>query len=319
MRRIERLINLIAALLETRHPMTAEEIRERIAGYDQASYEAFRRAFERDKDSLRQMGIPLELVPTDPFSEVADGYIIPKDKYYLPDLDLEPDEAAALRLAAETVLGAGGDTATGRLKLSLDDSPASWNNPRLAWAADFSAREPLLGALYSALLERRPVSFGYRAAESGEEQRRTLDPYAIAHGRGHWYVVGRDHERDDVRSFRVDRITSAPETLHGDYEIPRGFDVRDYVRQQPWEIGDEPTTAAVRFDSSWRWWVDQNLSDRPRSEGPEGSVDVQMTVANLERFVSWVIAFGDSVEVLSPPEARAALLRRLEPYLGAGG
>jgi proteasome accessory factor B len=79
MRRIERLINLIAALLDTRHPMTAEEIRSRIAGYDQGSHDAFRRAFERDKDSLRHMGIPLELVPTDPFSEVPDGYIIPKD------------------------------------------------------------------------------------------------------------------------------------------------------------------------------------------------------------------------------------------------
>jgi proteasome accessory factor B len=69
MQRIERLLNLIAALLDSARPMTAEEIRSRIAGYDQANHEAFRRAFERDKDALRGMGIPLEVRSTDPFAE----------------------------------------------------------------------------------------------------------------------------------------------------------------------------------------------------------------------------------------------------------
>src|ERR671919_1957396 len=76
MRRIERLINLIAALLEARHPMTAEDIRQSIAGYEQSSREAFRRSFERDKEALRAMGIPLELTP-DPATG-TDAYHIPK-------------------------------------------------------------------------------------------------------------------------------------------------------------------------------------------------------------------------------------------------
>lgn len=315
MRRIERLINLIAALLETRRPMTAEEIRDRIAGYDQESHDAFRRAFERDKDSLRQMGIPLELVPTDPFSDVPDGYTIPKDKYYLPDLKLEPDESAALRLAAEAVLGAGGETSTGRLKLDLDESPVSWNNPRLAWSADFASSAPVLGVAYSALLDRRPVRFSYRSGSSGKSGIRTIDPYGISHGRGHWYLVGRDHERDDVRSFRIDRVQGTPEAVDGAYEIPADFELGDHMVRAPWEIGEEPSTAVVRFGSEWRWWVEQNLSEAPAKDGPEGSIEVEMTVANLDRFVSWVIAFGEAVEVVSPPEARAALLSRLSPYL----
>ena len=73
MQRIERLLNLIAALLDSSRPMTAEEIRTRIAGYDQANPEAFRRAFERDKVALRDMGIPLEVRSTDPFAEQADA------------------------------------------------------------------------------------------------------------------------------------------------------------------------------------------------------------------------------------------------------
>src|SRR5688572_29113300 len=89
MRRIERLINLIAALLETSRPMTAEEVRRDIAGYDQANFDSFRRAFERDKESLRAMGIPLETRPVSPdaFSDHVEGYIIPKERYYLPELD----------------------------------------------------------------------------------------------------------------------------------------------------------------------------------------------------------------------------------------
>src|SRR3990170_3791186 len=98
MRRIERLINLIAALLDSRRPMTAAEIRERIAGYQNENFEAFRRSFERDKAELREMGIPIEVVKD---TDDVDAYTIPPGKYYMPDLDLQPDELAALKLAAD--------------------------------------------------------------------------------------------------------------------------------------------------------------------------------------------------------------------------
>src|ERR671916_3228940 len=120
MRRIERLVNLIAALLETLRPLTAEDIRHQVAGYGGTSLEAFRRSFERDKETLRDMGVPLEIVPTDAFSEQADGYIIPKDKYYLPELDLEPEELAALKLAADAVMSGGDQAGAGLMKLSID-------------------------------------------------------------------------------------------------------------------------------------------------------------------------------------------------------
>src|SRR3712207_319748 len=129
MRRIERLINLIAALLETSQPMTADEIRREIAGYDSESLDAFRRAFERDKADLRAMGIPIEMRPVDSLSDV-EGYVIPKSLYYLPQLDLEPDELAALRLAAESILGGGDVAESGLMKLSVDAATESWSGPR---------------------------------------------------------------------------------------------------------------------------------------------------------------------------------------------
>ncbi len=314
MERVERLINLIIALLDTRRPMTAEDIRERVAGYDQTTHEAFRRAFERDKNSLRALGIPLEIVPTDPFSDTADGYIIPKERYYLPPLDLEPDEAAALRVAAESVLGASGRS--GLLKLSLDEAAGSWDAPRLGWEAGIGGDGSALEELYAAVTERRPVRFRYRRSGARTETR-TLDPYGLVNSRGHWYVVGRDHERDGIRAFRVDRLTGPPEALPGSFEPPPDFDARAHVAVEPWEIGDRHVRATVRFAPRWRWWVEQNLADQATAEAPDGAIDVALEVADVERFVTWLLPFGDGFEVLEPPEVRDALLQRLAPYLEA--
>src|ERR671917_302822 len=167
MRRIERLVNLIAAFLETLRPLTAEDIRHQVAGYGGTSLEAFRRSFERDKETLRDMGVPLEIVPTDAFSEQADGYIIPKDRYYLPELDLEPEELAALKLASEAMLGRGEkDAEAGMLKLSLAEEPGGWAGPRVTMGAELSVEEPSLGDIYTALVERKPITFSYEVPAS---------------------------------------------------------------------------------------------------------------------------------------------------------
>jgi predicted DNA-binding transcriptional regulator YafY len=320
MRRIERLINLIAALLEAPRPMTAQEIHEQIAGYGQPGYESFRRAFERDKEALRALGIPLDVRPNDPWTGVADGYIIDKERYYLPDLDLEPDEVAALHIAAQAVLGAGGEAQTGLLKLSLDDPPSHWSSLHLAWVADFAAQKAVLTALYSALLERTPVEFSYRAGGSRRAAVRRVEAYGLVHSRGHWYVVGRDALKEDVRSFRVDRIVSGPSPLEGgSYRIPEGFDAGHHVRVEPWEIGsDAPCVATVRFDAPIRWWALQNMPGLRSVDGPDGSLEVDIPVANLDRFISWIIGFGESVEILAPQEARDRLIQLLAPFLEAG-
>src|ERR671910_3012531 len=158
MRRIERLLNLIIALLNTDRPYTADEIRERIEGYGrEPTHEAFRRTFERDKEDLRNMGIPIETVTTDVFSDVPDGYIIPKTKYYLPNLELEADELAALHLAAAAVLGSREQAEAGLLKLSIGPDPSPAGGTRVLWSADVAAQQPLLAPLSTALMERAPV------------------------------------------------------------------------------------------------------------------------------------------------------------------
>lgn len=317
MRRIERLINLIAALLETSQPMTADEIRREIAGYDSDSLDAFRRAFERDKADLRAMGIPIEVRPVEPLSEV-EGYVIPKSLYYLPQLDLEPDELAALRLAAESVLGGGEVAESGLMKLSVDAATESWSGPRVVWGADLAAEQPALATIYPALLERRSVAFGYRSGGAAEAREREIDPYGLVHRRGNWYVVGRDRSIDDVRVFKVARIEDAPRMLDHTYEVPDGFRAEDHVAGEAWELGDAPATATVRFDPEVRWWAEQNHPDAPRRELPGGAVDVELQVSNVDALVAWAIGLGPGVEIVEPGPARAAVLEHLAPYLDGG-
>jgi len=318
MRRIERLLNLIIALLNTDRPYTAEEIRERIEGYgNEPNPAAFRRTFERDKEHLRTMGIPIETVTTDVFSEVPDGYIIPKSKYYLPNLDLEPDELAALRLAADAVLGSREQAETGLLKLSIGPDRGSRASTRVLWSADVAAQQPLLAPFSAALMERVPVAFDYRAA-TGRAGRRAVEVYSLINRRGHWYVVGRDRDRDDLRSFKVSRIEGDLERLDGTYEIPADFRAEEKLPAQAWEIGpDDPSDATVRFSSDVRWWAEQNLASVTSVEGPDGSLDVRLPVANLDALVSWVLELGPEVEIVTPPAARERLVEHLEAFLGS--
>ncbi|MEA2516680.1 MAG: proteasome accessory factor [Actinomycetota bacterium] len=316
MRRIERLINLIAALLETERPMTAEEIRERISGYETAkTHEAFRRAFERDKADLKAMGIPVETQALEVFGDAAPGYIIPKSSYYLPELDLEADELAALRIAASAVLGVEEEAGSGVMKLSMGAIDETSSGARLAWNADVAASQPLLGPLYSAVAERIPIAFEYQAAGSDAATTRTVQPYALVHRKGHWYLVGHDDRSDDTRTFKVARITTEPQRLEGSYDVPSGFSAEKHVLAHVGNEGED-VVATVRFDPTLRWWPEQNLPGARTSEGPGGSFDVEMPVANLDALASFAVWWGSHAEVLSPPEARARMKERLARFAG---
>jgi predicted DNA-binding transcriptional regulator YafY len=315
MRRIERLINLIAALLEAGRPMTADDIRTRIQGYEQESLEAFRRAFERDKEALRGMGIPLEVVPVDAWTDQADGYIIPKDKYYLPDIDFEPDELAALRIAADAVLGAGDEAGAGLMKLGADEAPSHVGGGRVAWSADVETEREALEKIYSALLERHVVSFDYETA-GGEAGRRDVSPYGLVQRRGHWYVVGQDAGAGDVRTFRMSRVKPPVDVkTSSSYDIPEGFNAADHVVREGWEAGQESTSARVRFEPTLAWWVEQNLHGFDATKTESGSIEVELPVSNPDAFVSWLLEFGDTVAIIEPVALRDLLIERISPYL----
>jgi proteasome accessory factor B len=316
MPRIERLINLIAALLEARRPMTAEEIRARIAGYGQENYETFRRAFERDKDALRAMGIPLEVRRVDPLTDQEDGYLIPRERYYLPDLDLAPEELAALAIATETLAGPADDAASGMLKIAAVADASAGAPPRVVTTADVGVGDARLGAIYAGVLERRPLSFGYVDA-AGRRTERRVEPWALVHRAGHWYMTGRDLQAGARRTFKVSRMDGSVLVGEGTFEAP-ARDATSGIGAEPWAFGgEEVDSVRVRFEAGCRWWAEQNLQHLDSAEGPEGSLEVMMTAANPDALVGWVLDWGGDVSVVAPRALAERVIAHLRPWLDA--
>ncbi len=298
---IERILNLLAFLLTAGRPVTAEEIRRTVAGYDRSSDEAFRRMFERDKELLRRLGVPLRLETPQGWALEA-GYVVPPDEYRLPDPGLTDEEQAALWLAAQVVRVGGGPAGSsamlklGGARLTTAVEPV---------AADLGADADVLGELFGAIVERRTVSFEYRG------RRRDVHPHGLGHRRGHWYLVAT--EGGEARTYRVDRATDLQVGETPDAFTPSpDVNVRQALRPQPWEAGREPAvTARVRFDPEVAWWAARRLGDVATSVADDGSIEAELTVSNPEAFIGWLLAFGAQAQLLEPPELVERLVERV--------
>jgi proteasome accessory factor B len=309
--KLERLLNLTALLLTTPRPLSAQEVRDRIDAYP-GDLAAFRRAFERDKDALRAMGFPLEVAEVPGREQPIDGYRIPKDRYYLRDPGLTPEELAALRLAASVVRLEGTSAHDGLLKLGglVGGDPTEPAGTGLAVAALPGA--PDLGPLFGAIAAQTPVRFTYRG------ERRTVDPYRLDYQRGRWYLTAFDHLRAAERLYRLDRFESRIEALDGprferpSTSVPGGA-------LEPWQLGEgKPVDARVLVDAPQAPWVAQHLGpEAVVEERPDGSVVVAMTVTNRDNFRSFLLGFLDHGEVLDPPELREDVVAWLEALAGA--
>lgn len=295
---IERLLNLLAFLLTSSRPVTADEIRHRVAGYGGSSHEAFRRMFERDKDTLRRIGIPLELSDGNGWGIEA-GYVIDPNAYRLPDPGLTDEERAALSLAAR-VVRLGGSPAAPEALLKLGGSgPGEGSEPL---GADLGAAADRLGDLFAAVSERRVVTFDYRQRE------RVLEPYGLAHRRGHWYLVG--SMGGETRVFRVDRMDDVRVGDQPDsFTRPSEFDLRAEIDAHPWEAGtDEGIVAEVEFDEELAWWAARTL----RVDHDAGPLTVSLPVANVDAFIGWILSFDDAAVVKEPPDLRRQITGRVE-------
>lgn len=298
---VERVLNLLIYLLESPRPVTADEIRTTVLGYDSKGDDAFHRMFERDKDVLRRLGVPLKLEALDAW-EIDYGYTVDPEEYAIPDPGLTQEERVALSLAARMVrLGGSHAGLDALIKLGGIERGAGLE----PIGADLGAEAETLGLLFAAITERRVVTFSYRSTE------RRLEPYGMAHRRGHWYLVGR--VPDGERIFRIDRIDSLEV---GDqpnaFKKPKEFDIRGVMDTHPWETGGgEEVEADVRFDSDVAWWAARTL----RVSEPKGELRTTVPVANKDAFVGWILSFGDSAEVLGPPELREEIRSRIAAAL----
>jgi proteasome accessory factor B len=313
-RKTERLLGLVVCLLATRRYLTAEQIRDAVPGYPDGE-ELFKRMFERDKEDLRDLGVPLETGFNHPFDDEA-GYRILQQAYELPELRLEADEAAVLGLAARVWRRAelAGAAAGALLKLRAagvddpQDLPQHGIEPRLGTS------EPAFGPLWEAVRDRRPVTFAYRAAGRSEPQRREFEPWGVVNRKGRWYVAGWDRGREATRVFRLSRVEGAVKFSgpSGSVTVPPGTDVRELVRD-----GDSVPSAEHVATLRVRHGAGVGLRRHALSDEPVDADWDEITTSYGEGgwFPEYAASFGPDVIVLDPPDLREAVIARLKGVL----
>ena len=310
---VERLLNLTALLLESRLPLTFAQIRDRVPAYQQGEIGAAKRMFERDKDLLRDSGIPVELVSTDAF-EVEEGYTIAKERYYLPEIDFTPEELSTLLVAAQTPVAGEAEQAALKLQATSRGPLGEPHTERLAAGPDLAA--PRLLKVAESTLGRRSISFTYRPA-SGEPAVRHVDPYALVWRGGHWYVIGLDRDRGEPRSFRLSRVVSDIEDAGDGSAPPEGFDAREQLQAGPWGIGEPAGEAVVALSPEVSWWATRGVpSARQVGTRDDGWVEVAVPGGADESLASWVLSFGPDAVAVSPPSLIDEVRTRLEATLG---
>lgn len=310
--RVERLTNLLAILLETRTGLSLREIAAALEGQYPDDEKPRRQAFERDKQALREIGVPIE-------TEVHAGgdfagqtkYRIDRANYELDDLDLAPDEMRALQVAVATVRT---DSGVGRdAILKLGGAVASTDRPPVSAVLP---DRPELPVIRSAVATRSPVGFGYR----GEQ--RTVEPWGVLLRGGFWYLVGHDRLRGAKRTFRVDRIDGELDVgSPGAFERPADFDPRTAFPADPKQIGHsvhDAIEATVRVGAPRAAAAERELGvERVVGRHADGSIEVLVPATNLDAFRSWVIGLVDHAVVLDPPEVRDAIVTWLRDVVAA--
>jgi proteasome accessory factor B len=316
-RRTERLLSIVVLLLSSRRYLTAEQIRAAVSGYPEEQ-EAFKRMFERDKEEIRDLGIPLETGRASTFDDDL-GYRISRQDYELPEISLEPDEAAVLGIASRVWQSAElAGAATGaalKLRAASRETDGETSSPPPGIQPRLSTQEPAFGPLWEAVRDRRPVSFDYRASGRSGPTRRTLEPWGVVNRRGRWYVAGYDRAREAPRVFRLSRITGPVKLAGppGSVKVPEGTAVRELVKDWDKPLAREHTAVLrVRAEAGsalHRWG--QVTPDAERAGWDRVTIDY----SDPEWYAGYLAWFGADVIVLGPPELREAVIRRLKGAL----
>ncbi|OBH14675.1 MULTISPECIES: YafY family protein [unclassified Mycobacterium] len=324
--KVERLVNLVIALLSTRGYISAEKIRSSVAGYAESpSAEAFSRMFERDKNELRDLGIPLE-VGRASAAEPTEGYRINRDAYSLPPVELTADEAAAVAVATQLWESPELVTATQGALLKLraagvDVDPMEMGAPVAiaspAGVPGLRGSEDVLGILLSAIDSRQAVQFPHRPSRAEPYSMRTVEPWGVVTQKGRWYLVGHDRDRDATRTFRLSRIGSEVRPIGppGAVVVPEGVDLRQIVART---IAETPTGGQARV-----WVADGRATALRRAgrttgarelAGRDGEV-IEIDIGSSDRLARDIAGYGPDAVVLEPQSLREDVLARLRAHL----
>ncbi|MDX6535904.1 MAG: proteasome accessory factor, partial [Gaiellales bacterium] len=320
--KLVRQLSLVAYLMAERRSASARDVKQAVEGYSEMSDEAFARRFYADRSELLALGVPLQSQRDDFTGEEL--YTLLQEHYFLPGLNLSDAELAALSTAVHLLDGQFAYAEP--LRLALQNLALGRPNPSYDAAPEVSVR--LLGSgftaevavrlqkLETAISKQRTVVFRYWAISSDEEAVRTVDPYSLYLMGGHWYVIGRDHDRDDVRTFRLDRVRGDVRFAtrrERDFRVPPEFDPSAYRNRAPWQLGEGEEQATILVAPDAAWLVERAVGQYGTMEHRDDrSLLYTTAVADWQELAGWLIGLDGLATPLSPPELVERVASALE-------
>lgn len=347
--KLQRWIDLVAYLAKRSFPVEKADIWKNVPAYarglDGTAQEkaAVRRTFERDKDELRSMGVPIESVARktvfgvdEATYRLAPGFRLPVLRLIRGDdrpfggepapmrrgrrglffglLQQEAD-AAVRGLAELATLPAfpwAADAKSALRKLAPDLEPVVLAGTPVAYAPDpeAAATAKLLDRLSGALRSRKQVNFKYRGMSRAEETDRRVRPYGLLFEHGRWYLLGHDQDRGDVRVFRVGRMSSVAANAKSpgkpDYQVPASFDLHEYSGRRAWEMGSlraDPEDADVLFSFPRSAWAERNGLGELLETRSCGGQLRRFRVRNRDAFLRWLLSLFGEARIVAPADA----------------
>ncbi len=320
-----RQLSLISYLMAERRPVTAQEIRRDVEGYSVMNEDAFARRFYADRSELEALGIALAVEkPVDGQVE-QENYSLPPENFHLPPIAFTDQELAALRTALQLL---DGEFAYAEpLRLALQQ--ISWGRPSplhapeqhtvalgITGSAGGHEVSQRLAKIETAIFRRKTIVFDYYTIARGELAARRIDPYQLLYQGGQFYLVGRSHERDAIRVFRLSRIRGkvgyATKAEH-DFQRPADFDPRVYANRIDWQFGNPVGTAELWIGSRIAWQIERHFGryGAMHPDGDGGDRVFTTSYSDARQLIAWVLGLGEHARILAPDELASELLDRV--------
>jgi proteasome accessory factor C len=322
-----RQLSLISYLMAERRPVTALEIRRDVEGYSGMNEDAFARRFYADRAELESLGIQLTVEkPADGVAE-QENYSLRPENFHLPAIAFTDEELASLQFALTLLDGEFAYAEPLRLALQQISwgRPSPLNSPdqgsialgvtASAGGHDLSQR---LAKIETAIFRNKTITFDYYTMERDAVGARKVDPYHLLFQGGQFYVLGRSHERDAIRVFRLSRIRGkvayATKAEH-DFKRPADFDPRSYATRADWQFGEPVGQAEVWVSERIAWQVERHFgrfgSVRPAEDG-SGDMVFTTEYASVRQLAAWALRLGEHVRIRAPDELVRQVAERVE-------
>ncbi len=277
-----------------------------VPGGDNANLE---RQFERDKDDIRELGVPLETI--EPLGEPGDNhnlrYRIPKGAYELPDdIRFDSDEVALLGLAAMAWREGSLNAESRRALVKLRALGISADEPVLGYAPRLRLRDAAFEPLTQVIDRRQLVRFDYLKPGEARARTREVIPLALVQYDGRWHLSAEEVATGERKTFLLRRIVGKVTPGKAAPERPGDHTARSLAElEKVWQRGIADIEVRAGSDAALR------LAHRRGTEEIAPGI-LRVHFVDLAILADELAGFGPEVLVVEPPALRAAVIERLE-------